>query len=123
MGNKILLADDEENTLWVMSDLLTHMEYQVEAKNDGDDALSALLLDPPGFDVVISDHFMRKMSGLTLAERILKIRPDIPIIIVSGAEDQIRSQAEAVGIRWFIQKAVTVERLMVTVRQAVSGCS
>jgi CheY-like chemotaxis protein len=123
MGKKILLVDDHENTLRVMCDLLTHLEYQVEAKTDGDDALSAFLLDPLGFDLVISDHFMHGMSGLTLAERLLKTRPNIPIIIVSGGENQIRSQAEAMGIRWFIQKPVTAEQLVVTVEQALSGYS
>jgi CheY-like chemotaxis protein len=123
MGKKILLVDDHENTLRVMSELLKRMEYRVEAKKDGGGALSAFLLDPFGFDLVISDHFMQEMSGLTLAERLLKTRPDIPIIIVSGGENRIRSQAEAMGIRWFIRKPVTAEQLMETVKQALSECS
>ena len=117
---RILLVDDEEIILQVIGELLRCMGHQVETKPGGKEALAAFLEDPFCFDLVISDHFMPEMAGLELAGELLKRRPDTPIIILTGGDEEIESAAKAAGIRWFVRKPVSMEKLSDTVNQALT---
>ncbi len=59
-------------------------DYRVEAMTDPEDALAAFSLNPGYFDVVITDMTMPKMTGAKLAEGLIRIRPDLSIILCTG---------------------------------------
>lgn len=64
---------------------------------------------------------MPKMTGEKLARELISIRPDIPIILCTGFNEQINEQnAKAIGIKAFLMKPLTVNQLAKTVR-AVLG--
>lgn len=110
--SRILLVDDEEVVLKVIGEVLGYLGHYVETKSNGREALSAFLDDPLGFDLVITDHFMPEMRGLELTGEVLKRKPHTPVIILTGGDTAIESEAEAMGIRWFVQKPVAMDRLM-----------
>ena len=60
---------------------------------------------------------MPKMTGERLAQELKKIRPDIPIILCTGFSEQIDAQkAKAIGIKAFLMKPLTLNRLAEAVR-------
>jgi CheY-like chemotaxis protein len=119
--SRILLVDDEEVVLRVIGELLGYVGHYVEAKSNGKEALATFVGDPLGFDLVITDHFMPEMEGLELAGEILKSKPRTPIIILTGGDTAIEAEAEAAGIRWFVQKPVAMDKLMDVINQALRG--
>ena len=65
--------------------------------------------NPSQFDLVITDQTMPFMTGEDLGKEIMRIRPDIPVILCTGYSDLISSEkAMAMGFRGFIMKPFTV---------------
>ncbi len=61
------------------------------------------------FDLAISDMTMPNMTGDMLARELLKIRPDIPIIICTGFSEQISEEkVNTIGISGFLMKPLTI---------------
>ena len=120
MNERILLVDDEEATLAVISDLLQVSGYRVETSRTGHEALTAFTRDPSAFDLVISDLYMEQMSGIALAESLLQARPGTPIVILTGDKEQALIEAQGLAIRGFVQKPVTVEQLVDSIGRALS---
>ena len=76
---------------------------------------------PGDFVAVLLDMTMPEMTGEKLARELISIRPDIPIILCTGFNEQINEQkAKAIGIKAFLMKPLTVNQLAKTVR-AVLG--
>ena len=87
----ILLVDDELPLLLVGKKTLKYLGYQVTTMQNSLEALETFKDTPTRFDLVLTDLTMPRMTGLQLAEEILKIRPDIPIILNSGNNEPGRS--------------------------------
>jgi DNA-binding NtrC family response regulator len=120
MPKRILFVDDEKVILDVVSLMLQYEGYQVEARRDGSEAFSAFNQDPWGFDLVMTDLFMSELTGLGLAQKVRQIRPEIPIILLTGGDSGIESEAEALGIRWIAQKPIAMEPLIDMVKRALN---
>ena len=86
MATKILVVDDEMSVLAAWKRALKYGGYHVESALSADDALA--LVKERGFDVVILDFIMPKMTGLELLSEIRKHIPMIRSIIVSGKLDR-----------------------------------
>src|SRR5262249_6676117 len=80
-------------------------------------ALAHFAARPEAFDLVLTDLSMPGTSGIEFAERVLAIRPRIPVVIASGyisAQDEAR--AHAVGVRAVIGKPATVKEVCATIQ-------
>ncbi len=100
---RILLVDDEEPILRLEKMILERLGYRVQARNNGIGALGAFGADPRSFDLVITDMAMPRMTGDQLAEQLMAINPDIPIILITGFSDRINGQkAKRLGIKGFL---------------------
>lgn len=114
---RILLVDDEIQITTMAKRLLERSGYLVEEETDSVIALEKFKTDPARFDIVITDMRMPKMSGAKLSKELLRIRPDIPIILCTGfSEDMDRSTAESIGISAFIMKPISRQTLTETIR-------
>jgi CheY-like chemotaxis protein len=69
--------------------LLEHQGYRVTSQTDSVSALEVFRLSPDEFDLVITDYTMPKLTGLDLARKMLRIRPDIPILLCTGFSEKI----------------------------------
>ena len=118
---RILLVDDEQVVLDIVSAMLQCEGYRVEARDNGLTALSLFREDPTSFDLVITDHLMSDLPGLKLAEKIFEIRPEIPVILFTGGDPGVESEAEAVGIRSVMKKPIAMEPLIDTVKGVLNG--
>ncbi|HSR12123.1 MAG TPA: ATP-binding protein, partial [Thermodesulfobacteriota bacterium] len=104
-SERILVVDDEEFIVNSASDMLQHLGYRVAAFMDSRDALKAFSADPSQFDLVMTDKTMPHLTGEDLGNELMRIRPDIPVILFTGYADLITSErAEEMGFRGLIMK-------------------
>ena len=83
-GQKILAVDDEPALTSWLAKMLHRLNYQVTTSNQASDAIRMVHANAAAFDLVITDLTMPEMSGLELAKQIHAIRPELPVILVSG---------------------------------------
>lgn len=83
-AKRILFVDDEKELAQLGQRLLIKKGYQVDFFTDSTAAYEVFAADPQGFDLVITDQNMPGMNGIQLAGKILRLRPDIPILVCTG---------------------------------------
>jgi two-component system cell cycle sensor histidine kinase/response regulator CckA len=81
---RILLVDDEPDVADIVTKMLTRLGYSVTAFTDSMEALDAFKTKPEGFDLVITDQTMPRVTGSQLASQIATLRPGLPIIMCTG---------------------------------------
>jgi CheY-like chemotaxis protein len=120
-GNeRILLVDDETPQLRSAAHMLERLGYRVVAKTDSLEALAAFHAQCDAFDLVITDQSMPKMTGNRLAQSILRLRPDFPVILCTGYSETIdEAEAKTMGIRGFVMKPYTVKEMAEKIRNVL----
>ncbi len=85
-GNRehLLVVDDEISILSMMQQRLRRMGYRVITRADSVAALETFRSEPDKYDLVITDHTMPTMLGAELAEKLAEIRPNIPVVVMTG---------------------------------------
>jgi len=97
-----------------------HLGYDATPMTSSIEALALFKEDPNQFDLVITDTTMPHMPGDILAKELMKIRPDIPVVISTGHSERISPEkAEEMGIKGFLMKPLTMRNLAETVRRAL----
>ncbi len=116
----ILFVDDEPTLAQLGKALLARLGYRVTAATDPAAALEMVRTDPKGFDLVVTDMAMPKMAGDQLAEKLLEIRPDLPIILSTGYSEKIsKITPSEIGICSILMKPADSIGLAVAVRKAL----
>lgn len=82
--SKILVVEDEPTLSVVVSEFLRIMNFEVICAENGVEALDRMCLT--NFDLIITDVMMPKMGGLELIQNIRKVKPFLPIIVVTGSD-------------------------------------
>jgi CheY-like chemotaxis protein len=123
MGHEsILLVDDEQPLVDIGKQMLERLGYTVAARTSSVEALALFNAQPNRFDLVITDIVMPNMTGEKLAEKLMDIRADIPVILCTGYSEKFtRRQASNMGIRSFLMKPLVMQDLANTVRQALAA--
>ncbi|MFH1156608.1 MAG: ATP-binding protein [Pseudomonadota bacterium] len=80
----ILVVDDEKSIIKIENRFLTKLGYTVTTSNSSIEALELFRSAPEAYDLVITDLTMPIMTGDKLAAELMKIRPDIPVILYTG---------------------------------------
>jgi len=102
--------------------MLQRLGHTVVAKTSSVEALDAFLAQPDRFDLVITDMSMPKMSGTDLSREMLRVRPDIPIILCTGYSEKIDAgEAHDVGLRDVLMKPVLMANLTAAIHKALKG--
>ncbi len=119
---RILIVDDDASIRRTLREILEFESYQVDESPDGLDAL--VKVKQQAYDVIILDIKMPKMDGMEAIERIQVLCPDVPIVMISGHAN-IDTAVEAVkkGAFDFIQKPPDLNRLLITIRNAMDKSS
>jgi PAS domain S-box-containing protein len=122
-GNEtILFIDDEQPLIELGKNMLKKLGYRVETRTLPMEAIQVFEDAPDKFDLVISDMTMPTMTGVNLAKQLMKIRPEIPVIICTGYSEQIdETRAKQLGIKGFLMKPFTIRELSKTVRKVLDG--
>lgn len=118
----ILLVDDDEVIVNLNKTLLEKLGYRVTALASSVEALASFQKNQNDFDLVITDMTMPKITGKELAEQLLAIRPNLPIILCTGYSDLIDEQeAKAMGIRDYVMKPFSNKDFVITIRKVLDG--
>jgi CheY-like chemotaxis protein len=121
LGERILLVDDDDLLAELGRATLAALGYLVEVTSQPEAALDRVRTNPEQFRLVLTDQTMPTMSGLELAVELRKIRPDLPIILMTGYSVSLTPQAiEAVGIRQLLMKPASLRALADAVHAALS---
>jgi PAS domain S-box-containing protein len=120
-GQHVLYVDDDETMIVMVERILQRSGYRVSSYQDAQEAVAAIREHPAGFDCVVTDFNMPKLSGLDVARELARIRPQLPVVISSGyITEELRGQARAVGIRSLLEKQNTFEDLSTLVGSILS---
>jgi two-component system, cell cycle sensor histidine kinase and response regulator CckA len=117
---RILFVDDEAALADIGRMGLEFLGYAVVAKTDSVEALEIFRAQPEQFDLVITDYTMPRMTGLELAKEIMRVRPDIPVIVCTGYNERTsEEESKKVGVCAFVVKPVSVVGLGETIREVL----
>jgi signal transduction histidine kinase/ActR/RegA family two-component response regulator len=117
---RVLFVDDELMLATLEAKMLSRLGFEVEAKTDPLEALETFRARPASFDLVITDMTMPNMTGDRLARELLRIRPDIPIILCTGFSERMsEDKAMALGIKGFVMKPIVLKVLAETVQRVL----
>jgi PAS domain S-box-containing protein len=117
---RILFVDDEPSLVEMAERMLRRLGYDVETKTSSVEALDLFKEEPDRFDLVITDIGMPHMAGDMLAQKLIKIRPDVPVIICTGYSDRMdEDNAKERGIKAFVMKPLVMRDLAKTVREVL----
>jgi CheY-like chemotaxis protein len=115
---KVLLVDDNASNLQVMKEILTHFHIDAESASGPQEAIAKMKQarqKKEAFDLVITDHLMPGMDGITLVKELKRLFPanDHPYILMLSALDKDLYQREAAkaGINKFLSKPVKMHEL------------
>jgi nitrogen-specific signal transduction histidine kinase/CheY-like chemotaxis protein len=102
---RLLFVDDDESIADMEKVALERLGYRVAVKTDSIEALETFRHDPGAFDLVIADQVMPRLSGRDLAKRLMAVRPDVPIILMTGFSEIVTAdEMKTVGIRDLLLK-------------------
>ncbi|MBW2180216.1 MAG: response regulator, partial [Deltaproteobacteria bacterium] len=119
-SEEILFVDDEKVILNSYQKMLTKLGYKVTLSANGVEALELFRSAKKRFDLVITDFTMPNMTGMELAQKLMRIRPDIPIILCTGFNALVTPEkARRLGIREFIMKPVKLQKMAQIIRSAL----
>jgi CheY-like chemotaxis protein len=118
-GNeRVLFLDDEELLAEWGNAALTRLGYKVTSMTDSTKALKTFSADPAQFDLVVTDQTMPGLTGMQLARKLLKTRPDIPIILCTGHSETVtQEEVQAIGIKELFIKPVNKTEFARTIRR------
>jgi len=119
---RILVVDDEIPLLGMMQQQLRKMGYRVITRADSLEAMKTFCADPDHFDLVITDHTMPGLLGSELAEELGAIRPDLPVILMTGLNQPPDPAVSRHASRRFVfQKPVDFAELSHCLRKFLDG--
>ena len=115
---KILVVDDEPDMIWAITNVLLSENHSVISVNSGEDALKKI--SEVTVDLVLLDFRLPGMDGIQILEKIKQIKPDLPVIMVTGyggIEEAV--QAIKLGAAHYIAKPFDNDNLIEIVNKSL----
>ncbi len=120
----VLFVDDEQQLMQVFPEMLESLGYSVVSTSSSLEALDLFRKGPDTYDLVITDHTMPRLTGYDLAEKLLDIRPGLPIILCTGFNEALTPEKlKLSGIREFVMKPLHIHELAEMVRRVLDAPS
>lgn len=115
----ILVVDDEAELLELEKIMVERLGYTTTIVGDSRMALDIFKVKPEKYDVVLIDHVMSGMSGIDLARQLITVRPNTPIVLITGyTGDPDEATARKAGVRVVVTKPITSVDLGLAIKQA-----
>jgi PAS domain S-box-containing protein len=114
----ILFVDDEPAIIAIGQKILENFGYRVTARASSHEALQAFAAQPEKFDLVITDQTMPHLTGDQLLTELRKIKPQIPIIVMTGYSTKVTPDNFAyIGFDGFVLKPMIPSHLNRAIRE------
>ena len=118
---RILLVDDEQAVVDALGPMLSLLGYRVTPMGGSLAALDLFRAGPDFFDLVITDLAMPNMTGADLAAEMLRIRPELPVILCTGFSEELNEKtALAMGIAAFVNKPFSMAEIAGLIRRVLT---
>ena len=118
---RILFVDDEKMLVDIGEQALRRLGYHVVSRTSSIEALELFKAKPDYFDLVITDQTMPGMTGDALARELLRIRPNLPVIICTGYSQTIdHERAKKIGIKALVEKPMLMDEIAAAVRKVLN---
>ena len=119
-GERVLLVEDEPALIELNARRLESLGYRVTGQPDAVRALADFRRRPAEYDLVVSDHLMPRLLGIDLAREVHDIRPDVPIVLLTGYVEHLPDEAvRSAGVRRLVRKPVTLRELGTALREVL----
>ena len=116
--NRVLVVDDDRGMCAMLVEELTARGFAVTSRTSADEAFA--LIHDEEFGVVVTDLHMKGMSGIDLCDRVVKNRPDIPVIVVTGFGSMETAVATLrAGAFDFLTKPFDLDQLALAVERGI----
>ncbi len=113
---RLLVVDDVEMVRIALAECLGAIGYEVIAAQSGPDALD--LLRTQRFDLLMTDHTMPEMTGMELIGLVLKMHPDMPIVLLTGHDDVEMAKTSLLrGASDYVTKPLNIKELPIVVER------
>lgn len=116
----IMVVDDEAPLAHYLNELLLNNGYQVSLFTDSQEALQAFQATPDAYDLVITDQVMPHMTGAEMAEKMLQLQSNLPVIICSGNHTLSSDFIKKLGVKKLLQKPVSARELLLEIKNLIS---
>jgi len=111
MKKNVLIAENNFMVGKLMELTLNQNGYTIDIKDNGKDTLKAL--ETNKYDILITELFLPKISGVELIKKLYDLKSDIPILVLSNFENDLNlKQAFDMGIINYILKPINKEKLL-----------
>jgi PAS domain S-box-containing protein len=121
-GQRILLVDDEPALVRMNKVMLNRLGYEVTSMSSSQAALKEFTEHPQRYDLVITDETMPHLTGSRMAQAMLSVRGDIPVILCSGYSQFVTAEAAGLmGIRKYLHKPITERQMSEAILEVVAG--
>ena len=119
---RILFVDDKKELVDLGDMMLTGLGYEVEGRTSSLEALELFRAKPDRFDLVITDMTMPNMTGLELAQELIRIRPNIPIILCTGFSEHVTPDTVCNwGLKEVIMKPIVRSQISASIRRVLES--
>jgi len=119
---RILFVDDEISIMDLGRQVLEQLGYQVKAFSSSEKALECFTSAPDEIDLIITDMTMPKLTGAKLAQAILAIRPDMPMVLCTGFSETINEEkAINLGFKEYILKPISIDQIARSIRRVLDN--
>ncbi len=123
-SEQILVVDDERVICKMARNVLQRLGYRVTTFTDSLAALEAFEQAPDHFDLLITDMTMPRMTGVELAQKVLRTRPEFPILLITGYSHLVNKEtASSCGFRKVVMKPIIKKDLAQAVHDALGKSS
>ena len=111
-GEVVMFVDDERPLVELGEELLAGLGYEPVGFDSSESALRVFRADPDRFDVIVTDEMLPGMPGSELARTVLSLRPDLPVVLMSGKiSPALERRAREVGATALLHKPVALNEL------------
>ncbi|UCF65455.1 MAG: response regulator [bacterium] len=108
---KLIIIDDEDYVLNILSDTLEYLGYEVIKFNNGKEAISYFKKQENNINYAIIDLKMPKMDGRMVSAELRKVKPDLKIIFTSGFDDHPVTEENLAGVVGFLKKPYSIRQV------------
>lgn len=117
----ILIVDDEEMLAGFLQDYLENIGFIVTVSTDPVQALKLFQAEYKNIDLLVTDQTMPQMTGIELIRQIHFYKPELPVILCSGLNDELdKRELETHGIDLYMQKPVKGKQILASINQLIN---
>ena len=120
-SERLLFVDDEPAIMEMGTSILKRLGYKVTSQTDSVKALEVFRSSPDEFDLVITDYTMPKLTGLDFAREVLRIRPDIPVLLCTGFSEKLTPDSLKAPGMGLLMKPYNMRQISEAVRKILEA--